>query len=294
MLWQERRFESFSTSEHSMIFLQALIPICRSGLFAFLVVSGACVQAQPRADDSLSPFASKSGAHQNEDQGGTRIFGIVPSHNTLPNRSMVAPLRTREKFRLAGADSFDPSAFVLAGIYAGLGQWQHQYPEFGLGTTGLAKRYATAYGDQVIGNYMNEAMFPTMLHQDPRYYRMAHGGFLRRTTYAVSRILITRSDSGAGQFNFSQVAGTATAAAIENLYYPDRTFPNTMQRFGIQLASGGVFNVLKEYWPDIRQKLSFRGRIEASKQLHEMRDVAPANRDNRDNRAAVTPEPSIR
>jgi hypothetical protein len=180
---------------------------------------------------------------------------------------------------------------VLAGIYAGLGQWQHQYPEFGLGAAGLAKRYATAYGDQVIGDYMNEAIFPTMLHQDPRYYRMARGGFIQRTTYAVSRVLITRSDSGAGQFNFSQVAGTATAAAIANLYYPDRTFPSTMQRFGIQLASGGVFNVLKEYWPDIRQKLSFRRRTEASKHLNETRDVAPANRDNR---AAAASEPSLR
>jgi hypothetical protein len=203
----------------------------------------------------------------------------------------MMPLRTREKFLLAGADSFDQSAFVLAGIYAGFGQLEHQYPEFGLGATGLAKRYATGYGDQVIGNYMNEAIFPTMLHQDPRYYRMSHGGFIKRTTYAVSRILITRSDSGVAQFNFSQVAGTATAAGIENIYYPSRTFPNTMQRFGIQLASGGVFNVLKEYWPDIRQKLPFRRRIDAGKHLNETKDAAPASRDHR---AAVAPEPSLR
>jgi hypothetical protein len=293
MPWHAR-FESLSISERSMTSLQAFIPICRNGLLAFLVVSGPCAQAQPRVADSLSPFASASGEHQNDAQGGTRIFGIVPSHNTLLNRSMVAPLRTPEKFRLAGADSFDQSASVLAGIYAGLGQWQHQYPEFGLGAAGLAKRYATAYGDQVIGNYMNEAIFPTMLHQDPRYYRMAHGGFIQRTTYAVSRVLITRSDSGAGQFNFSQAAGTASAAAIANLYYPDRTFSSTMQRFGIQLASGGVFNILKEYWPNIRQRFPFRRRIEASKHLNETRDVAPANRDNRDKRAAVAPEPFVR
>jgi hypothetical protein len=247
-----------------MISLQGLTPICRSGLFAFLVVSGACVQAQPRADDSAAPFAGKSD-HQNEGQGVTRIFGIVPSHNTLPDQSMVAPLRTREKFRLATADSFDQTAFVLAGLYAGIGQFQHQYPEFGLGATGFAKRYAAAYGDQVIGDYMIEAIFPAMLHQDPRYYRMSRGGFIKRTAYAVSRILITRSDSGATQFNVSQVAGTAAGAAIANFYYPDRTFPSTMQRFGIQLASGGVFNVLKEYWPDLRQRLSGRGRIDASK-----------------------------
>ena len=266
-MWLERRFESLAASEHSMISTRCLIPVCRSALFAFFVVSGTCVEAQPRPDESLPPLATKPLGHQNEDQGAVRIFGIVPSHNTLPNQSMVAPLRTGEKFRLATADSFDRTAFVLAGLYAGFGQLDHQYPEFGLGATGFAKRYATAYGDQVIGNYMIEAIFPAILHQDPRYYRMTHGGFIRRMTYAVSRVLITRSDSGAVQFNFSQVAGIATAAGIETLYYPSRTFPNTMQRFGIQLASGGAFNLLKEYWPNIRQKLSSRSRIVASKEL---------------------------
>jgi len=249
-----------------MIFPQCLIPVCRSALFAFLVVSGARVQAQPRADDSVAPFASNSDP-QTKHQVDTRVFGIVPSHNTLPDQSIVAPLSTRKKFKLAAADSFGQTAFGLAGVYAGIGQLDHQYPEFGLGVSGFAKRYATAYGDQVIGNYMVEAVFPAMLHQDPRYYRMAYGGFIKRTVYAVSRMLITRSDSGAAQFNFSQVAGTAAGAAIANLYYPDRTFKGTTQRFGIQLASGGVFNVLKEYWPDLRRKLSSRSRIAASKDL---------------------------
>ncbi|HXI42668.1 MAG TPA: hypothetical protein VNH83_21980 [Bryobacteraceae bacterium] len=242
------------------------IPVCWSALFAFLFVSGVCVQAQPRADDAVAPFAGNSD-RQTKHQVDTRVFGIVPSHNTLPDLSMVAPLGTRQKFGLATADSFDLTAYALAGLYAVFGQLDRQYPEFGLGASGFAKRYATAYGDQVIGNYMVEAIFPAMLHQDPRYYRMAHGGFIKRTAYAVSRILITRSDSSAEQFNYSQVGGIATAAGIETLYYPSRTLSNTMQRFGIQLASGGVFNVLREYWPDIRQKLSSRSRVAASKDL---------------------------
>jgi hypothetical protein len=214
----------------------------------------------------VAPFPSNSDP-KTRHQVETRVFGIVPSHNTLPDQSMVAPLSTRKKFELAAADSFGQTAFGLAGIYSGIGQLDHQYPEFGLGATGFAKRYATAYGDQVIGNYMVEAIFPAMFHQDPRYYRMAHGSFIKRTAYAVSRILMTRSDSAETQFNYSQVAGTAAGAAIANLYYPRRTFPSTMQRFGIQLASGGVFNILKEYWPDIRQKLSSRSRVAASRDL---------------------------
>jgi|SRR5579859_6471444 len=248
-----------------MISTQCLVPSHRSAL-AFLVVFGACVQAQPPADDLVAPFSGKPDP-QAKHRLDTRVFGIVPSHNTLPDQSTVAPLSTRKKFNLAAADSFGQTAFGLAGIYSGIGQLDHQYPEFGQGAAGFTKRYATAYGDQVIGNYMVEAIFPAMLQQDPRYYRMAHGGFFNRVAYAVSRILITRSDSGDTQFNYSQVAGTAAGAAIANLYYPDRTFSSTMQRFGIQFGSGGVFNVLKEYWPDLRQKLYRRSRIAASKDL---------------------------
>ena len=233
-----------------MISLQALIPVFRIALLTlFACAAWAQGQEPVEAGRLLTPAASQP--------SGQHIFGIVPSHNTLPNLSMAAPLGTREKFRLAGADSFDQAAFVLAGFYAGIGQWQDQYPEFGQGAAGLAKRYATAYADQVIGNYMTEAVFPTLLHQDPRYYRMAHGRFISRVTYAAGRIFITRSDSGARQFNFSQLAGTATAASIANIYYPDRNLSGTMQRFGILLASGVVFDVMKEYWPDIRQKLNF-------------------------------------
>jgi hypothetical protein len=206
----QRGFESLSTSEHQMNFPRSLISVSRSVLLILPVTFVAWGQAQkPVVAGSLLPSpASQPTEYRNTEQTGyERIFGIVPSHNTLPDRSMAAPLRTREKFRLAGADSFDQATFVLAGFYAGVGQWQHQYPQFGLGATGFAKRYATAYADQVLGNYMIEAIFPTMLHQDPRYYRMSHGGFIQSTTYAVSRILITRSDSEAERFNFSQVGG---------------------------------------------------------------------------------------
>ena len=49
---------------------------------------------------------------------------------------------------------------------------------------------------------MVEVMFPAPLRQDSRYYRMPNGGFVNRTIYAVSRMLVTRSDAGAGRFNF--------------------------------------------------------------------------------------------
>jgi hypothetical protein len=187
-----------------------------------------------------------------------RILWIIPNYKTAPDLSgPIEPLGTKEKFHLAAEDSFDPYNFALAGMYAGIGQWQNQYPTFGQGAAGYAKRLGGAYADLAIGNYLTEAMAPTLLHEDPRYFRLAKGGFWKRTGYALSRIVITRTDSGERCFNYAEVSGNAAAAAISNLYYPaaNRTAGSTSQKLGLELATDAGFNVLKEFWPDIRRKI---------------------------------------
>jgi hypothetical protein len=36
---------------------------------------------------------------------------------------------------------------------------------------------------------------PTLTHEDIRYYTLGKGGFCKRTGYALSRAVVTRSDS---------------------------------------------------------------------------------------------------
>ena len=192
------------------------------------------------------------------DKKHDRIFGIIPNYKTAPDLSgPIEPLGTGEKFHLAAEDSFDPYNFALAGMYAGIGQWQNQYPAFGQGPAGYAKRFGGAYADLAVGNYMTEAIAPTLFHQDPRYFRLAKGGFWKRTGYALTRIVITRTDSGERSVNYSEISGNAAAAAISNLYYPaaNRTAGGTSQKLGLQLATDAGFNVLKEFWPDMRRKI---------------------------------------
>jgi hypothetical protein len=100
-------------------------------------------------------------------------------------------------------------------------------------------------------------VYPTILHQDPRYYRLGDGGFFHRTEYAVSRILVTRQDSGRRAFNMSEVLGSFTSSAIGVTYYPksQRDFPDVAARAGIQFAFDAGFNFLKEFSPDIERKL---------------------------------------
>ena len=116
-------------------------------------------------------------------------------------------------------------------------------------------RYATTYGDQMIGNMMTEGLMPSLLREDPRYYRRVHGSIPVRTLYAVSRILVTHTDAGTRRFNFSEFMGNAAAAEIASAYYPtQRSASETASRFGSQLISDSISNCLKEFWPDIKRR----------------------------------------
>ena len=169
---------------------------------------------------------------------------------------MIEPLTAGQKFKLAFDDSFDPSAFLVAGFFGGISMAQNQYPPFGQGATGFGKYYGGAFADLVVGNMMTEAILPTALHQDPRYFIQGEGGFWKRTGHAMRWTLVTRNDGGGSSWNASEILGNGIAAGISNVYYPaeDRTAGKTMSKWGQQVGVDAVFNVMKEFWPDVRSE----------------------------------------
>lgn len=190
-----------------------------------------------------------------------RILGIFPNYRAVNNNTQLPPLSLGEKFKLATEDSFDYSSFVSAGILSGLSQAGNSYPEFGHGGKAFGRYYWHAVADQAVGNYMTEAIVPVFTHEDPRYYTLGRGGFFKRTGYAVSRLLITRTDSGHRTMNISEIAGNAAGAGISDAYYPsaERTWTKTSQKWLTQIALDGAFNILKEFWPDINHAV-FHGK----------------------------------
>jgi len=214
----------------------------------------------PDAPSSIQNQAGSSGRAQYDQQhepSKNHIFWIIPNYRSDENPAEIQPLTPPEKIKVALDDSFDPSAFLVAGIFAGLSMTQKQYSSFGTGARGFGKYYGGAFADQAIGNIMTEGLFPVALHQDPRYFVKGTGGFWKRTGYAISREVITRGDDGRNHFNTSELAGNAVAAGISNLYYPaaDRSFGNTTNKWGQQIALDTFFNVAKEFWPDVRNRL---------------------------------------
>lgn len=185
-----------------------------------------------------------------------RIFGVLPNYRTVEDTGGVEPITARRKFHIAAKDSFDYPIYFLAGAFAGLSQIENQNPSFGQGLKGYGKRYGGAYGDQMIGNLMAEGLFPSVLHEDPRYYRRGTGGKWQRTFYALTRVLVTHTDAGGSRFNTSEVVGNSVAVAISNAYYPDtRNASENIEKLGIQIGTDAVSNVLKEFWPDVKRKL---------------------------------------
>lgn len=190
-----------------------------------------------------------------------RILWIFPNYRAVSADTQLPPLSLKDKFWLATQDSFDYSSFVSAGLFAGISQANKSYPEFGQGAKGYGRYYWHALTDQAVGNYMTEAILPVATHEDPRYYTLGHGGFFKRTGYAISRLLITRTDAGGRTFNFSEIAGNGVGAGISAAYYPsrERTWTKTYQKWATQIALDGVFNIAKEFWPDINHSV-FHGK----------------------------------
>lgn len=188
--------------------------------------------------------------------GKHHILWVIPNYRADESALEFKPLTPREKFKLSFEDSFDPTAFLVAGVFAGSAMLQHQYPSFGQGAAGFAKYYGGAFADQAIGNTMTEALLPIALRQDPRYFTKGKGGFFKRTGYAISREVVTRHDDGHNQFNTSELLGNAIAGGISNAYYPaaDRSVGNTLNKWGQQIGLDTGFNIMKEFWPDIRRK----------------------------------------
>jgi len=192
-----------------------------------------------------------------------RILWVIPNYRAVSANAHLPPLAPKQKLWLATEDSFDYSSFALAAIVAGISQAANSTPEFGHGGTAYGRYLWHTYTDEVVGNYFTEALLPMATHQDPRYYTLGRsgGGFLHRTSYSLTRLLITRTDSGHNTFNSSEVVGNLAGAAISDLYYPrpERTWGKTGQKWLLQLGIDAFFDVAKEFWPDIDQRV-FHGK----------------------------------
>jgi hypothetical protein len=206
---------------------------------------------------STSSSSSASTANADEGQQTKRILWIIPNFRAVSAGVKLPPQSVKEKFKTGALDSFDYSSFIFVGIQAGISQGSNAYPAFRQGAAGYGRYYWHTFADQTDENLWVEGILPVVLHQDSRYYTLGHGGFIKRGFYAVSRTVITRTDSGKETFNASEILGAGTAAGISSAYYPTqyRTWTKVGQRWLTNvLLDFGTFAV-KEFWPDVNRAI---------------------------------------
>ena len=241
---------------------------------AFASVTVAYSQSASSGDDipdapdaTLAQQASDGGA-QAQQKAGTdstslegkqtkRILWIVPNFRSVSVDEKLPPQSLKDKFITTTLDSFDYSAFIFAGMLAGVAQAENSYPEFGQGAAGYGRYYWHTLADQAVENYNVEFIFPTVLKQDSRYYTLGRGGIIKRTVYSASRVLITRTDAGNETFNASEIMGAGSASAISSLYYPsrERTWTKIGQHWIIDIGLDGATFIFKEFWPDVNNAI---------------------------------------
>jgi hypothetical protein len=238
----------------------AILFICTLGLSPGLWAQQAGQTLAPATTQTQTKFANDASAAPIEPTPdpkvpqNDRILWALPNNLTVEEASSLPPLTAGQKFALTAKDSFDPVVIGFIGLETGINQASNTNPTFGQGLKGYSKRYGVAFADNAIGNFMTSAIFPSALHQDPRFYRLGSGGFFRRAVYAGSRVLVTRTDGGRAQVNYSEILGNGVAAAISNAYHPGpRTLSSNISIWGTQVGYDLLSFEMKEFWPDIHR-----------------------------------------
>lgn len=214
-----------------------------------------------------------------------------PTATVQPGLPLVyTPLSPHQKFHIFVEQTYSVYTFANTAFDAGWAQMTDDWPAYGQGAAGYGKRYGALLANHEAGSFFENFLFPTLLRQDPRYFRMGDGhSIFARVPYAMSRVLITRSDSGHGTFNSSLLLGLLFVDGLTNSYYPrpQRGFGETMSRFGGGVLSSAETNLLREFMPDL-MRIFRKHEPEKLKKLEQLEKKMPlANKLSRPNDGVV-------
>jgi hypothetical protein len=233
-------------------------------------------QAQPtspgQTDTAQKPMTDEQKRNASEEELQRelhqRIGVVVPNFNAVLDGNNL-PLTPGQKMRASFRSAIDPYQVGLALFTSAIGQAQNshsssdpipgtnpvQYMKEGYqqGWGAYGKRFGAAFTDQFDGTILGNGVFPVLLHQDARYFRMGTGPVQKRFWYALSTTIRCKGDNGKWQPNFSNLLGNMAAGGISNLYYPpdDRGFGLTIEQGFLVTAEGAFGALLVEFAPDV-------------------------------------------
>jgi len=200
-------------------------------------------------DVSVRLTTEEIAQQQIKEQEQQKLLAVIPNYYASYVAD-AAPMNPKQKFELAWKLVIDPSSFVIAGIIAGGEQANNSFPGYGQGAAGYARRFGAAYGDFFIGTYISNAILPSILKQDPRYFYKGTGTVKSRIRYALAMSVVTKGDNGHWQPNYSGILGSLASGGISNLYYPEGSrhgFETTLNNTLIGIGTSAGVNILQEF-----------------------------------------------
>ena len=225
---------------------------------AFAVLAGQVARGQTDTAEPAPVIPAPAATPAAHDHENSRILGVIPNYQTVSDpHAPVAPLTAGQKFKLFARETVDPFTFAGAAMGAALSQAHDDDPKYGQGWGPYAQRFGAASVDIATQNFFGDFALASLLHEDPRYFRRGpEYGFWNRMGYALSRIVITRKDSGGETFNYAGIGGMALGITLSNAYYPSRSVNADVSalRLYSSVSSAALGNLLPEFWPDIKQK----------------------------------------
>lgn len=178
-----------------------------------------------------------------------------------PDLDNWQPLTTREKFEIFRQRLYSPLTFTAAGLDALKdSSIRRRNPEYEHGVMGFGQEYGVYLGVSQTEVFFGQFLMPSLLRQDPRYFRNPRLPFFKRALYSMSRVVITRSDKGNETFNAAPMLGEAASQALSDLYVPGQRqgVRPILGTLGFNLVRDAGFNLLHEFWPDLRRKFLHR------------------------------------
>jgi Carboxypeptidase regulatory-like domain len=169
------------------------------------------------------------------------------------------PLTSKMKFHLAYKSLTSPFFFGRTAAWAGVQQARDNPSEWHQGAKGYSKRLGAGFADAVTGDLISNAILPSLLHQDPRYFYDGNGSKWSRARHAMAAPFVCKGDNGEWQPNYSQMGGSLIGYSIATAYYPgsNRNAGHVFQTFGIDMGLHVVGSLAQEF---ILGKFTSRGK----------------------------------
>jgi len=206
---------------------------------------------------TVSYSSKEVAAQQLESEEQQRVLGFIPNVYVV-YEPHPEPLTTRMKFELAYKDLTHPVFFARAAAWAGVEQAAglRNYPQ---NTRGYGDRLGTGLADGVTEGLIGNAVLPSLLHQDPRYFYQGSGTKKSRALHAILAAFICKGDNGRTQPNYSTWGGSLISSSISLAYYPssDRNARHVFGSFGIGMGLHVAGGLAQEF---ILGKFTSRGK----------------------------------